>query len=169
MDTRNISNQYLKNFTEVLNRYEIPYKLAERKDEEYSQITTNLTSQDFDRYVERAMCEFESETMHNGRFVISYNELLNYKDALQKEFFPDKRGMVYHILTRDKDKLDALVGEEISDDKCNNINLYAVGDITLDGIDSTEAYKEYVEKVKNGTLTKEDIKRYLSQPYKMRE
>ncbi|WP_151621939.1 hypothetical protein [Pseudobutyrivibrio xylanivorans] len=92
----------------VLDRYGVSYMVDENKDEEYSQITTGLSYQDFNRYVERAMCEFESETMHNGRFVISFNELLNNKDELQREFFPDKKGMAYHILSRDQAKLKHL-------------------------------------------------------------
>ncbi|SEB04385.1 hypothetical protein SAMN02910384_03191 [Pseudobutyrivibrio sp. ACV-2] len=105
MEIRNINNKYLKYMINVLDRYGFSYSVNEKKDEERSQIATNLSAQEFERYVERAMCEFESETMHNGRFVISFNELLNNKDELQKEFFPNKKGMAYHILSKDQDKL----------------------------------------------------------------
>lgn len=108
METRNIDNKYLKHMLRVLDRYGVSYMVDEKKEEEYSQIATNLSSQEFERYVERAMCEFESETMHNGRFVISFNELMYYKDELQKEFFPYKKGMAYHILSRDQAKLTHL-------------------------------------------------------------
>ena len=107
MQTRNINNKYLNNFITVLNRYEIPFNLEEKKDETYSKVATDLSSKAFHRYVERAMCEYESETIHNGRFVISFNELLNHKWELQKEFFPGRKGMAYHVLSKDQAKVEA--------------------------------------------------------------
>ncbi len=109
MQTRNIDNKYLNNFITVLNRYKIPFELEEKEAETYSLVSTDLSSEDYERYVERAMCEYESETMHSGRFVISYNELMNHKDELQKEFFPNRNGMAYHILSKDRDKVEGML------------------------------------------------------------
>ena len=108
MPNRNVNNKYLKNFLAVLTRYEIPYTIDERENKTYSKVDANLSSKTFHRYIERAMCEYESEHLHNGRFVISYNELQNHKSELQQEFFPNKKGMAYHILSKDKEKVQLM-------------------------------------------------------------
>ena len=108
MPARNVNNKYLKQFTAVLTRYDIPFTLDESANEVYTKVFTTLSSRAFHHYIERAMCEYESEHLHNGRFVISYSELRNHHSELREEFFPGRNGMAYHILSKDKVKLQQM-------------------------------------------------------------
>lgn len=46
---------------------------------------------------------------------------------------------------------------------------YAIGMIKVDGLESTEEFKEYIEKEKRGEVTMADIKQYLDKKYKVKE
>ena len=46
---------------------------------------------------------------------------------------------------------------------------YAIGMIKVDGLESTEDFKQYIEKEKRGEITTEDAKRFLDKKYKMKE
>ena len=46
---------------------------------------------------------------------------------------------------------------------------YAIGMLKVDGLEPTEAFKEYIEKEKRGEITMDDAKRFLDKKYKMKE
>ena len=54
------------------------------------------------------MCEYESEHLHQGRFVMSFEEVMNpeYRYQLEREFFPGRKAYAYHILMKDRDKFN---------------------------------------------------------------
>ena len=46
---------------------------------------------------------------------------------------------------------------------------YLVGEIRIEGIEPTEAFKDYVKKERNGALTQEVIKKLFNKKYKVKE
>lgn len=91
MKERKIKTNLVDYALAVLNRRGIVYTLRIRDKEEYSYLITNLTSNEYHRLIERAMCEKESKEIHGGRQVISYYE---WRNRLY-----DGRG--FHILRKD--------------------------------------------------------------------
>ena len=77
MTERKIRTSLIDYAIPVLKRNQIDYVLHEKKDEQFSTLETNLSSDLYHRMVERAMCEKESKEIHGGRQVISYYEWRN--------------------------------------------------------------------------------------------
>ena len=78
MKKRKIRTTLVDYIIPVLLRNKVPYTISERKQEEFSYLETDLSSSEYHRLVERAMCEKESKELHGGRMVISYNEYRNF-------------------------------------------------------------------------------------------
>ena len=91
MTERRIRTNLIEYAIPILLRNKVAYILHENKEEDFSTIETNLTSDKFHRMIERAMCEKESKEIHGGRQVISYYE---WRNRLY-----DGRG--FHMLKKD--------------------------------------------------------------------
>ena len=94
MATRKVRTNLVSYMENVLERNGVAYILEKNRDKEYSFITSNLSSNAYNKHLERAMCEQESRELHNGRTVISYREYLHHTIIPQ-------RGGCYHILSKD--------------------------------------------------------------------
>ncbi len=94
MAKRNIRTNLIGYMTTVLDRYGVAYTVEKKCDEEYSSITSDLSSRAYHRHLERAMCEQESAELHNGRQVISYYE---WRNRLYN-------GRGFHMLKKDNER-----------------------------------------------------------------
>ena len=94
MATRKVRTNLVSYMETVLNRNGVAYKIEKKCDEDYSFITSGLSSNAYKKHLERAMCEQESRELHNGRTVISYREYVHHAVI-------PKKGGCYHILSKD--------------------------------------------------------------------
>ena len=94
MAVRKVKTNLVSYMETVLDRNDIAYEVEKKCGEEYSLITSDLSSRAYHRLVERAMCEQESEELHNGRQVISYYE---WRNRLYN-------GRGFHMLKKDAER-----------------------------------------------------------------
>jgi len=92
MKKRRVRNTLIKYVVILLDEKNIPYTI-EKEGAEFSSLLTKLSSREYHRLIERAMCLNEQENVHNGRLTISYWEW--------------SKGMydtAFHMLSKDKNR-----------------------------------------------------------------